>query len=107
MPEINRLLDAAKARVEPHSDAEVARRLGVSKAALSLWRSGGVITEKNLAELVALAGSDATSAVVVLREQAQTDAQAQVWGSLKDRLLPIMSTGLNRLRAVVGLEARH
>ena len=91
MTTLDRILDAAKARCEPANDSEVARRLKVSRSLVSLWRQGEPISEKQLAALVDLSRLDAGLAVEVLKEQAQTDAQRVIWGSLSGRLMHLMS----------------
>jgi transcriptional regulator with XRE-family HTH domain len=92
MSALDRLIDAAAKRCDPQNDSEVARRLGLTRAAVSAWRHGKPIGAEQLAALVDLAMVDAGAAIEILKEQAKTDAQRVVWGSLWTRLMPIMST---------------
>jgi transcriptional regulator with XRE-family HTH domain len=108
MTALERVLNAAKGRCDPANDSELARRLGVSRSLVSLWRRGEPISEKQLAAVVDLAMMDAGMAVEVLKEQAQTDAQRVIWGALSGRLMHIMSgVRLSARKVAARLGANH
>lgn len=87
MSTLNKLLD--KAREMCVSDADVARRLGLSRSAVSVWRQGGKITPAHLARLIEFTQQDPALAVQVLQEQDAEPAEVRLWGALWDRLSPV------------------
>lgn len=105
MTALNKLLDKARATRSLPSDMALAVALGVTKGAVSMWRHGGVITEKHLAALIELADADPSTAVLVMREQASTPAQVRVWETLRSRLLHIMSSAARSVRLALGARA--
>lgn len=86
MNPINGLIDQAAAKCEPANDSALAKRMHVSRSAVSLWRKGGTITEKHLTALIVLADVDEVTAVRVLEAQAETKPQKAVWTALLHRL---------------------
>lgn len=105
MATINSLLDKAAALCNPPNDSELARRLGVSRSAVSLWRKGQPPKDEHLAQLIALAHQDPALAVLIRQEQATTKAERQLWGPLWDRLSPATTqvVGALALCAIAGL----
>jgi transcriptional regulator with XRE-family HTH domain len=81
-----KLLDSAKKMCSPQTDMELAAKVGVSRSAVSMWRKGGSITEEHLTALASIAETDGEVVAQVLKDQAKTPAQRQVWGQLLDRL---------------------
>lgn len=67
MPTLNKLLDIARETCT--SDAEIARRLGLTRAAVSAWRNGGRITPAHLGKLIALTEQESSAYALVLAEQ--------------------------------------
>lgn len=102
MNTLNYLLDKAKEVCV--SDAAIARKLGVSPSAVSLWRSGGKITSAHVAKLITLTQQDPALAVQVLAEQDAPPEERRMWGALWDRLSPAISTVAGVL-LLVGLAA--
>jgi transcriptional regulator with XRE-family HTH domain len=86
MNTLNILLDKAVAACSPSNGEELGRRIGVSRSAVSKWRTGGVITEKHLTALISIAHADPRLAITVLQEQATTAPERSVWGSLARQL---------------------
>lgn len=86
MNPINGLIDQAAAKCEPANDSALAKRMHVSRSAVSLWRKGGTITEKHLTALIVLADVDEVTALRVLEAQAETKPQKAVWTALLHRL---------------------
>jgi transcriptional regulator with XRE-family HTH domain len=105
MPAMNSLLDKAAASCSPPNDSELARRLGVSRSAVSLWRRGQPPKDEHLAALIAMAQQDPALAVLIRQEQATTKAERALWGPLWDRLSPATTrvVGALALCAIAGL----
>lgn len=98
MNTVNKLLD--KAREVCVSDADIGRKLGVTRSAVSVWRKGGTITPAHLARLITLTQQDPAIAVQVLAEQEATPEERQMWGVVWDRLSPVTSMVAGALLAV-------
>lgn len=92
MPTMNSLLDKAAAMCSPPNDATLAKRIGVSRSAVSLWRKGNPAKDEHLAAVIELAQQDPAIAVQIRKEQAATKAERALWGPLWDRLSPVTST---------------
>ncbi|WP_052756146.1 DUF3693 domain-containing protein [Lysobacter capsici] len=86
MTALQQLLEQAIGKCSPSNGTELAKRVGVTRAAVSMWKQGGVITEKHLAALIDVAGVDASVGVEVLAEQATTKPERAMWTSLLTRL---------------------
>lgn len=86
MNPISGLIDQAASKCEPANDSALAKRMHVSRSAVSLWRKGGTITEKHLTALIVLADVDEVTALKVLEAQAETKPQKAVWSALLHRL---------------------
>lgn len=86
MTDLNKLIDKAAGMCSPPNDSALAKRMHLSRSAVSLWRQGGVITEKHLTALVTLADVDEATAVEILKAQAKTPAQKKVWEVVLKRL---------------------
>ncbi|MCC5067062.1 helix-turn-helix domain-containing protein [Xanthomonas campestris] len=87
MDEKNKLLDKARVSCKCESDGALARRMGVTRAAVSSWRHGQRMDDKNLAALLELAGEHPRVAIFIKNEDAETAAEKAVWGELTRRLL--------------------
>lgn len=108
MSTLNKLLDTARETCSLPSDNALGRALGVSGAAVNLWRHGGQIRPKHLTALIAMAEADPGMAVQVMAEQAETPTDADVWGAVASRLMPIMSTVRRAYTVALGrLTAPH
>lgn len=83
---ISGLIDQAVSKCDPANDSALAKRMHVSRSAVSLWRKGGTITEKHLTALIVLADVDEVTALKVLEAQAETKPQKAVWSALLHRL---------------------
>lgn len=79
MNTLNKLMDAALQEQQLPSDRQLAKLLGVSASAVSLWRQGGVIKEHHLAALLELSKREPIEALKVLEEQASTKASKSLW----------------------------
>lgn len=86
MDALRDLVDKAIEHCSPNNGAELARRLGLSRSSVSLWRQGKHIEPKHLTALIHIAQADATVALRVLQEQANSRPEREVWGSLARRL---------------------
>lgn len=87
MTTLNKLLD--KARDVCRSDRQLAKRLGVSPSAVSLWRSGGKITAPHVAKLLELTHQDPALVVQVMQEQDAPPEERRMWSAVWDRLSPV------------------
>ena len=105
MSALNSLLD--KAREVCESDAAIARKLGVTRAAVSAWRGGGKITPAHLARLIDLTHQDPAIAVQVLREQESEPAEHRLWAVLWDRLSPAATTVAGVMLALTSAASMH
>lgn len=103
MSKLTDLIDRAATVCNPSNDSALAKRMHVSRSAVSLWRKGGTISEKHLTALIALADVDERTAVEVLAEQAETKPQKAVWTALLHRL----GTASVVLLCVMGLATGH
>ena len=97
------LLDKAVKMCNPANDSELARRLHVSRSAVSLWRKGQPAKDEHLAQLIKFADQDPALAVRIRQEQATTKAEKALWGPLWDRLSPVTTTVAGAL-LVFGLD---
>lgn len=98
MNTVNKLLD--KAREVCSSDSEIARKLNVTRSAVSKWRHGGKIEPAHLAKLLTLTQQDPAIAVQVMAEQEATPEERRMWGVVWDRLSPVTSMVAGVLLAV-------
>lgn len=98
MNTVNKLLD--KAREVCSSDSEIARKLNVTRSAVSKWRHGGKIEPAHLAKLLTLTQQDPALAVQVMAEQDATPEERRMWGVVWDRLSPVTSMVAGVLLAV-------
>lgn len=72
----------------PATDMQLAKKLGVTRSAVSLWRSGGNIKDGHLMALIKLAQADPALAVLVRTEGADP-ATKKAWEMVWDRLSPV------------------
>ncbi|WP_460198903.1 hypothetical protein ACE15N_11030 [Xanthomonas campestris pv. passiflorae] len=87
MQEKNKLLDKARIVCECASDLELAKKLGVTRSAVSSWRHGQRMDDNNLAKLLDMANEHPRVAVFIKFEEAQTKHEKAVWGELTQRLI--------------------
>lgn len=97
MDALKNLLDKATERCSPSNGEGLAKKLGVTRSAVSKWRTGSPIAEKHLTALIEVAHADPRVAVTVLQEQATTSQERSVWGALARQL------GAAAALAIVGL----
>jgi len=67
---------------------QLAKKLGVTRSAVSLWRSGHNIKDGHLMALIKLAQADPALAVLVRTEGADADTK-KAWEMVWDRLSPV------------------
>lgn len=103
------LLDAWKAARAIKTDTEAAEKLGLSgSGAVSNWRTGRSHAAPAVAAKMAKeAGWPELETLAAIEADRTKGEDSRTWRRLAARAMPIMSTGLKRLRAAVGLEARH
>lgn len=89
MQTINKLLDTAMKACEVPSDRQLAKLVGVSPSAISLWRSGKQIKDDHLMTVIKLAKADPALAVLVRTEGAESAAEKAGWSVVWDRLSPV------------------
>jgi hypothetical protein len=89
MQTINKLLDSAAKACNAPSDRQLAKKLGVSPSAVSLWRKGDPIKDGHLIEVIELAQADPALLVLVRQETAAAKSEKKAWGALWDRLSPV------------------
>ena len=73
----------------PPNATGLAKKLGVTKAAVSMWRHGGKIKDDHLMALIKVAQADPALAVLVRTEGAETADAKKAWGVVWDRLSPV------------------
>ena len=83
METLNKLLD--KSREMCGSDSETAKRIGVSRSAVSLWRKGGKITPEHLAKLIHLTQQDPVLSVQVMVEKDSSPEEQEMWDTVAQR----------------------
>lgn len=86
MHTLNSLMDAALKAHSLPSDRQLAKKLGVSASAVSLWRQGRVIKDEHLAALLELSKADPSEALKVRAEQASSKAEIRLWNQMLTRL---------------------
>ena len=86
MDTLRDLVDKAIEHCSPSSGAELARRMGLSRSSVSLWRQGKHIEPKHLTALIHIAKVDATVATKVLQEQSNSRSEREVWTTLAKQL---------------------
>lgn len=89
MKTINKLLDKASEACSVTSDRQLAKKIGVSPSAISLWRSGKQIKDDHLMTVIKLAQADPALAVLVRTEGAESPAEKAGWSLVWDRLSPV------------------
>ncbi|WP_414616367.1 DUF3693 domain-containing protein [Stenotrophomonas geniculata] len=89
MKTINKLLDKASEACAVTSDRQLAKKIGVSPSAISLWRSGKQIKDDHLMTVIKLAQADPALAVLVRTEGAESPAEKAGWSLVWDRLSPV------------------
>ncbi|APP84818.1 hypothetical protein BI317_12255 [Xanthomonas hortorum pv. gardneri] len=102
MDTLNKLLDSARKMCPSDSDNSLSKVLGVTRSAVSMWRSGGKVTDEHLAKLIELAQADPALFVRVRQEEAETPAQKKLWGPLWDRLSPV-TTVIGAMVLAIGM----
>ncbi|MBB5676844.1 DUF3693 domain-containing protein [Xanthomonas arboricola] len=84
-----KLIDMAVKVCNPPNATGLAAKMGVTKAAVSMWRHGGKIKDDHLMALIKIAQADPALAVLVRTEGAETADAKKAWGALWDRLSPV------------------
>ncbi|MEQ7962493.1 DUF3693 domain-containing protein [Xanthomonas hortorum pv. pelargonii] len=84
-----KLIDMAVKVCNPPNATGLAAKMGVTKAAVSIWRHGGKIKDDHLMALIKIAQADPALAVLVRTEGAETAEAKKAWGALWDRLSPV------------------
>lgn len=102
MQTINKLLDTAMKACEVPSDRQLAKLIGVSPSAVSLWRSGKQIKDDHLMTVIKLAQADPALAVLVRTEGAESAAEKAGWSVVWDRLSPV-TTVIGGLVLAIGM----
>ncbi len=97
-----KLLDKARSVCTPKTDTQLAAKLGVTKAAVSLWRNGGNIKDEHLMKLIKLAQADPALAVLVRTEGAESPEAKKAWSVVWDRLSPV-TTVIGALVLALGM----
>ncbi|MEC5115427.1 DUF3693 domain-containing protein [Xanthomonas oryzae] len=85
----NKLIDMAVKVCNPPNATGLAKKLGVTKAAVSMWRHGGKIKDDHLMALINVAQADPALAVLVRTEGAETADAKKAWSVVWDRLSPV------------------
>lgn len=96
-----KLLDKARSMCVPPTDMQLAKKLGVTRSAVSLWRSGNNIKDGHLMALIKLAQADPALAVLVRTEGADP-ATKKAWEMVWDRLSPV-TTVIGGLVLAIGM----
>ena len=96
-----KLLDKARSTCNPPTDMQLAKKLGVTRSAVSLWRGGHNIKDGHLMALITLAQADPALAVLVRTEGADP-ATKKAWEMVWDRLSPV-TTVIGGLVLAVGM----
>lgn len=88
MPAINALLDKVKESCSLPSDNVLSKRIGVTRAAVSMWRNGGKpVPDERIAQLCAMAKLDGGEWMARIHaERAASPAEKALWRSVLDRL---------------------
>ncbi|WP_228738525.1 DUF3693 domain-containing protein [Xanthomonas euvesicatoria] len=88
MPAINALLDKVKESCSLPSDNVLSQRIGVTRAAVSMWRNGGKpVPDERIAQLCAMAKLDGGEWMARIHaERAASPAEKALWRSVLDRL---------------------
>lgn len=88
MPAINALLDKVKESCFLPSDNVLSQRIGVTRAAVSMWRNGGKpVPDERIAQLCAMAKLDGGEWMARIHaERAASPAEKALWRSVLDRL---------------------
>ncbi|MBO9761941.1 DUF3693 domain-containing protein [Xanthomonas phaseoli] len=88
MPAINALLDKVKESCSLPSDNVLSQRIGVTRAAVSMWRSGNKpVPDERIAQLCAMAKLDGGEWMARIHaERAASPAEKALWRSVLDRL---------------------
>lgn len=86
MRTLEKLLDASLREQSLPSDRQLAKKIGVSPSAVSLWRQGRVIKDEHLAAVLELAKADPSEAIKVRAEQASSKAEIRLWNHMLTRL---------------------
>ncbi|WP_075252228.1 DUF3693 domain-containing protein [Xanthomonas oryzae] len=101
----NKLIDMAVKVCNPPNATGLAKKLGVTKAAVSMWRHGGKIKDDHLMALINVAQADPALAVLVRTEGAETADAKKAWSVVWDRLSPV-TTVIGALALVaIGMHA--
>ncbi|HHW4673418.1 MAG TPA: DUF3693 domain-containing protein, partial [Xylella fastidiosa subsp. pauca] len=82
MNTINKLLDKAKEMCNRGSDGALAKKIGVSRQSLHVWRQGGKIKDEHLALLIEIAQADERTFIKVREEEADTATERRIWKSM-------------------------
>lgn len=84
MNDTNELVTAAKTKLGVRNDSEFARRIGVSRQAVSHWKSGtNCMDERTAAELARIVGVDPRDAVIMVQaERAKNEKDRKFWRDL-------------------------
>ncbi|WP_080949314.1 DUF3693 domain-containing protein [Xanthomonas citri] len=98
----NKLIDMAVKVCNPPNATGLAKKLGVTKAAVSMWRHGGKIKDDHLMALIKVAQADPALAVLVRTEGAETADAKKAWGVVWDRLSPV-TTVIGGLVLAIGM----
>lgn len=87
----NELLDKVRECRSLPSDNVLSQKIGVTRAAVSMWRSGSAqIPDKRIAQLCELAKLDGASWLARIHtERAGSAAEKALWQSILDRLTPV------------------
>ncbi|MBD4132512.1 hypothetical protein GUH62_14330, partial [Xanthomonas citri pv. citri] len=86
MPAINALLDKVKESCSLPSDNVLSQRIGVTRAAVSMWRNGGKpVPDERIAQLCAMAKLDGGEWMARIHaERAASPAEKALWRSVLD-----------------------